>query len=229
MASSVKPTWFDWMDKKQEEGSRVLYVAFGSQAELSAEQIQEIALGLENSMVKFLWVIRSKEYSSEAASWDIEGFQERVTEREMVVKERVDQKRVLLHECVQGFVSHCGWNSVMESICAGVPILAWSMMADQQLNAKFVVEEGKGGLRLETCDGSTKGFVKSEGLEKMIKELMEGEKGKEARREAKELADLARKAVSEGGSSCATLQLLIDETTFEKNTRVLDDKSGGLK
>ncbi|KAM1954044.1 hypothetical protein ACFX16_023762 [Malus domestica] len=180
-------------------------------------------------MVKFLWVIRSKEYSSEAASWDIEGFQERVTEREMVVKERVDQKRVLLHECVQGFVSHCGWNSVMERICAGVPILAWSMMADQQLNAKFVVEEGKGGLRVETCDGSTKGFVKSEGLEKMIKELMEGEKGKEARREAKELADLARKAVSEGGSSCATLQLLIDETTFEKNTRVLDDKSGGLK
>ncbi|KAM1712695.1 hypothetical protein ACFX12_023540 [Malus domestica] len=103
-----KPTWFDWMDKKQEEGSRVLYVAFGSQAELSAEQIQEIALGLENSMVKFLWVIRSKEYSSEAASWDIEGFQERVTEREMVVKEWVDQMRVLLHECVQGFVSHCG-------------------------------------------------------------------------------------------------------------------------
>ncbi|TQD81747.1 hypothetical protein C1H46_032681 [Malus baccata] len=214
-----KPTWVDWLDKKLEEGSKVLYVAFGSQAELSAEQIQEIALGLENSMVNFLWVIRSKQYSSETATLDIRGFEERVKRRGMVVKEWVDQKWILMHESVQGFVSHCGWNSVMESICAGVPILAWPMMADQPINAKFVVEEVKVGLRVETCDGSPKGFVKSEGLEKMVKELMEGEKGEEARREAKKLAEVARKAVSEGGSSWSTLQLLIDETTCNKSTR----------
>ncbi|KAM0955025.1 hypothetical protein ACFX2A_023958 [Malus domestica] len=61
-------------------------------------------------------------------------------------------------------------------------------------------------------------LVKSEGMEKMVKELMEGEMGKEARREAKELAVVVRKAVSEGGSSWSTLQLLIDETTCDKNT-----------
>ncbi|KAM1187359.1 hypothetical protein ACFX2J_023293 [Malus domestica] len=107
----------------------------------------------------------------------------------------------------------------MESICAGVPILAWPMMADQPINAKFVVEEVKVGLRVETCDGSPKGFVKSEGLEKMVKELMEGEKREKARREAKKLAEVARKAMSEGGSSWPTLRLLIDETTCKKNTR----------
>ncbi|XP_070673156.1 UDP-glycosyltransferase 90A1-like [Malus domestica] len=152
-----------------------------SQAELSAEQIQEIALGLENSMVNFLWVIRSKEYSSETATWDIKGFEKRVNGRGMMVKQWVDQKWILMHESVQGF-------------------------------------EVKVGARVETCDGSTKRFVKSEGMEKMVKELMEGEMGKEARREAKELAVVVRKAVSEGGSSWSTLQLLIDETTCDKNT-----------
>ncbi|ONI19517.1 hypothetical protein PRUPE_3G282700 [Prunus persica] len=205
-----KPIWIEWLDEKLEKGSWVLYVAFGTQAELSAEQLQEISKGLENSNINFLWVIRSKG-SEETAAWDINGFEERVKGRGMVVKEWVDQRRILMHESVKGFVSHCGWNSVLEGICAGVPILAWPMMAEQPLNARMVVEEIKVGLRVETCDGSVKGFVKSEGLEKMVKELMEGEKGEEVRKKVKEFADLASKAVKEGGSSWLTLQSLTDE------------------
>ncbi|KAE9604862.1 hypothetical protein Lal_00036939 [Lupinus albus] len=200
-----KPRWFEWLDEKLEEKGSVLYVAFGSQAEISDEQLNEIAKGLEESMVNFLWVIRKGE-------WDLpDGFEERVEKRGIVVREWVDQWEILMHESVEGFLSHCGWNSVLESICAGVPILAWPMMAEQHLNARMVDEEIKIGLRVETCDGSVRGFVKCEGLRKSVKELMEGEKGREGRKKVMELADIAKNAIKEGGSSCSTLNLLLQE------------------
>ena len=91
-----------------------------------------------------------------------------------------------------------GWNSVFKSICAGVPILAWPMMAEQPLNARMVCGGDKGGLRVETCGhGSVRGFVKWEGLEKMVKELMEGEKGKEVRKKCMEVTEKAKKAMKE--------------------------------
>ncbi|KAM0068288.1 putative flavonol 3-O-glucosyltransferase [Helianthus debilis subsp. tardiflorus] len=129
---------------------------------------------LERSEVNFLWVVRRSEESFRPD----DGFDERVKEKGIVVREWVDQREILEHESVKGFVSHCGWNSVLESICAGVPILAWPLAAQQPLNVKFVVEEMKIGMRAETCDGSVKGFVKWEGLKKNVKELMEGVKGR---------------------------------------------------
>ncbi|KAG7985570.1 hypothetical protein I3843_03G032800 [Carya illinoinensis] len=134
-------------------------------------------------------------------------------EIKIIVRDWVDQKGILMHGCVQGFLSHCGWKSVLESICAGVPILAWPMMAEQHLNARMVTEEIKAGLRIVTCDGSTRGFEKSDGLEKTVRQLMEGEMGKGVRKKVKELAETAKKAVEEGGSSWRTLDLLIDEIT----------------
>ncbi|KAK7272844.1 hypothetical protein RIF29_13884 [Crotalaria pallida] len=206
MSSSKKPRWIQWLDKKLEEKCSVLYVAFGSQAEISNEQLQEIGKGLEESMVNFLWVIRKNE-------WGLpEGFEERVGNRGIVVREWVDQREILMHESVEGFLSHCGWNSVLESICAGVPILAWPMMAEQHLNARMVEEEIKVGLRVETCNGSVRGFVKWEGLRKTVKELMEGEKGREGRKKVMELANMAKNAMQEGGSSWSTLNLLLQET-----------------
>ncbi|XP_050380028.1 UDP-glycosyltransferase 90A1-like [Argentina anserina] len=203
-----KPVWIEWLDKKKIEGSRVLYVAFGTQAVISSEQVQEIAKALEKSELNFLWVIRKKE--SFSTWWDSE-FEERVKGRGMVVSEWVDQTEILNHESVDGFLSHCGWNSAMEAICAGVPILAWAMMAEQPLNARMVAEEIKVGLRVETCDGSVRGFVKAEGLEKMVKKLMEEEEGEVVRKTVKEFSEAARRAVEEGGSSWQTLQSLIDE------------------
>ncbi|OAY25826.1 UDP-glycosyltransferase 90A1 [Manihot esculenta] len=198
-----KPTWFQWLDKKLEQKRSVLYVAFGTQAEISPDQLREIAIGLENSKANFFWVMRNKE--SELG----DGFEERIKDRGIVVSDWVDQREILEHQSVKGFLSHCGWNSVLESICAGVPILAWPMMAEQPLNARMVVEEIKVGLRVETCGG----LVKREELTKIVTELMEGERGKEVMKKVKEYAEQARKAVEEGiGSSWRTLDMLIDET-----------------
>ncbi|CAA3016867.1 UDP-glycosyltransferase 90A1-like [Olea europaea subsp. europaea] len=180
-------SWIQWLDGKQEEGKPVLYVAFGSQADISREQIKQIKIGLEKSGVNFLWVVRNKQAE------DDDGFEHQVRDRGLLVKEWVDQREILEHSSVQGFLSHCGWNSVMESICAHVPILAWPMMADQPLNAKMVVEEIEIGLRLETFDGSGNGFVSWEHLEKMVKELMEGEMGKKVRKKVKEIGGAGQK------------------------------------
>ncbi|KAL5582533.1 hypothetical protein UlMin_014975 [Ulmus minor] len=198
-----KRFWIEWLDQKD----HVLYVAFGSQAEFSSEQIGEIAKGLEESVVNFMWVIRKLD-----SKLLDDGFEERVKNRGIVVRDWVDQSEILRHESVKGFLSHCGWNSVLESVCAGVPVLAWPLMADQYLNTRMVAEEMKVGLRVETCDGSVRGFVKWDGLKKMVKELMEGDMGNEVRKKVKEFAEMAKKAMEEGsGSSWRTLEELLDE------------------
>ncbi|XP_022895143.1 UDP-glycosyltransferase 90A1-like [Olea europaea var. sylvestris] len=197
--------WIKWLDQKLAKKKPVLYVAFGSQAEISSTQLTEIARGLEESKVSFLWVVRKsgRELGDE--------FEDRIKERGIIVKEWVDQKRILEHEIVQGFLSHCGWNSVLESISAEVPILAWPMMAEQPLNAKMVVEEIKIGLRVETVNGSGNKFVQAESFKNKVKELMEGEKGEEVRKKVKQVAEAARNSMMEGGSSWHTLNQLIKE------------------
>lgn len=96
------------------------------------------------------------------------GFEKRVKQHGMIVRDWVDQWEILQHESVKGFLSHCGWNSAQESICAGIPLLAWPMMAEQPLNAKLVVEELKVGVRIETEDGTLKGFVSREEVSQKV-------------------------------------------------------------
>ncbi|KAJ9540977.1 hypothetical protein OSB04_027483 [Centaurea solstitialis] len=209
-----QPKWMEWLDQNLAQERSVVYVAFGSQAEISRQQLEEISKGLEESQVSFLWVVRKNDDETNVVVKELE---ERVGERGMIVREWVDQIEILKHESVKGFVSHCGWNSVLESICWKVPILAWPMMAEQHLNARMVVEEIKIGLRVETCDGSVRGFVKADGLKKMVKELMEGEKGKEVRMKVEEIGEGAKKAMAEGGSSWRTLNELIDNLQSLRN------------
>ncbi|XP_057983195.1 UDP-glycosyltransferase 90A1-like [Malania oleifera] len=205
-----KPDYMRWLDSELAEGKPVLYVAFGSQAEISREQFREIATGLEESEMSFLWVVRKKDFEMFVVADAT--FEERVKERGMIVREWVDQREILGHEGVKGFLSHCGWNSVVESMCAGVPVLAWPMMAEQHLNARMVVEEIGVGVRVEHCDGGVRGFVKGEGLKRSVRKLMEGEKGKDVRKKAEEIAAAARKAMEEGGSSYQMLDQLILHT-----------------
>lgn len=200
-----KPKWMLWLDEKLTNGSPVLYVAFGSQVIIPAKQFREIAVGLEESRVSFLWVVKN------AGEELIHGFEDRVKERGMIVTEWVDQKEILEHEIVQGFLSHCGWNSVLEAICAGLPILAWPMMAEQSFNAKMVVEEIKIGLRVRTDDGTSKGFVTNENLKSSVIELMVGEKGKALKSAVKGLAEAAKRTATEGGSSWHAVSQLIGE------------------
>ncbi|CAH8327709.1 unnamed protein product [Eruca vesicaria subsp. sativa] len=212
---SDKPSWIAWLDRKREESCPVLYVAFGTQAEISTEQLKEIALGLEDSKVSFLWVTRMdvEEMTGEL------GFKKRVKEHGMIVNDWVDQWEILSHGSVKGFLSHCGWNSAQESICAGVPVLAWPMMAEQPLNAQLVVEELKIGVRIQTDDGTLKGFVSREEVSRKVEELMEGETGKTMRKNVKEYAEMARKALGQGtGSSWKNLNSLLDELCHSVET-----------
>ncbi|KAF8011448.1 hypothetical protein BT93_J1921 [Corymbia citriodora subsp. variegata] len=207
----LQTTWAEWLDRKRAGGERVLYAAFGSQVEIPAAQLLEIALGLESSGVGFLWVVKRKE--SEIIADVDSGFDYRVRGRGIVVREWVDQRAILVHESVQGFLSHSGWNSVLESLCTRVPILAWPMMAEQPLNARMVAEEMGVGLRVETADGTVRGFVRGDGLAKTVRELMEGERGEAARKKAKVAAEAARKAVEEGGSSWIAQETLMEEVS----------------
>ncbi|CAI9757489.1 unnamed protein product [Fraxinus pennsylvanica] len=201
MAAMEKPLYIQWLDDKSAKGEKVLYVSFGTQAEVSEEQLDEIAKGLEISQVSFLWAFRSKglEY--------LHGFEKRW----LIVKEWVDQMEILNHNAVKGFLSHCGWNSVMESLSANVPILAFPMMAEQNLNARLVAEEIGVGLRLMPSNGSVRGFVAAEEVKQMVKELMEGERGKAVRRKVEEMRDAACAATKDGGSSWQTLNVLIND------------------
>lgn len=207
-----KKPWMEFLDQKKIEEIPVLYIAFGSQARISKTQLQEIALGLEEAEVSFLWVVKK----SDLEQLDDPEFESKVKERGMVVTDWVDQEEILEHESIGGFLSHCGWNSVIEGLSAGVPILAWPMMAEQCLNAKMVVEEIKVGLRVSTVDGSSKGFVTADSLKSAVTELMEGEKGKRLREKAKEVAEAATKAMREGGSSWNALNNLVAEVQREK-------------
>ncbi|CAN0905159.1 UDP-glycosyltransferase 90A1 [Linum grandiflorum] len=193
--------WKRWLDKKLEEGKSVLYVAFGSQAEISREQLEEIARGLQDSEANYLWVIRKDAELVRDGGKD--------ENRGMVIGDWVNQREILGHKSVKGFMSHCGWNSVMESVCAGVPMLAWPMMAEQPLNARMVVDELKVGLRVEGS-GRNGRFVKRGTVEATVRELMAGDKGMEV---AKNVAAFAHKAINSmekgSGSSCRTLDGLV--------------------
>ena len=139
-----------------------MYVAFGTQSEISSEQMKEIEIGLEESGVNFLCVRKIVEEEKE--TMEDKGFEERTKERGIIVREWVNQWEVLKHEAVKGFFSHCGWNSVIESLSCGVPILTYPLMADQSLNARMVVEE----LRAVEGRSSMKGFVKGKDLKRHV-------------------------------------------------------------
>ncbi|XP_022883656.1 UDP-glycosyltransferase 90A1-like [Olea europaea var. sylvestris] len=209
-----KPLHMQWLDGKFAEGEPVLYVSFGTQAKLSSEQLNEIAMGLENSQASCLWVLRS-----EGVKY-LPGFEKKVKKRVMIVKEWVDQMEILNHKAVKGFLSHCGWNSVMESLSANVPILAFPMMAEQHLNARLLVEEIGVGLRILPSNGSVRGFVEAREVEKMVKELMGGEKGKALRQKVEEIREAACAATVDGGSSWHSLNFLIDDVCGKRFSQI---------
>ncbi|EEE65955.1 hypothetical protein OsJ_21840 [Oryza sativa Japonica Group] len=129
-----------------------------------------------------------------------------------VVRGWVPQRGVLAHEAVGGFVSHCGWNSVMESLAAGKPVLAWPMMAEQALNARHVVDVVGAGVKVDAAVGSV-AVVGSAEVEEKVRRVMDagGEEGRRMRTQAAWAQRAARSAVSDGGTSRVALQKLIGD------------------
>lgn len=135
-----------------------------------------------------------------------EGFLERTKGRGLVVKSWAPQVAVLNRESVGGFVTHCGWNSVLESLMAGVPMVAWPLYAEQKLNRVSLVEEMKLAMPL---DGAEKGWVAAEELEKRVRGLMESEEGRALRERTVALKEKALEALSKDGSSVSALNELV--------------------
>jgi UDP:flavonoid glycosyltransferase YjiC (YdhE family) len=194
-----------WLDEQSTPDS-VIYVSFGTQADVSDSQLDEVAFGLEESGFPFVWVVRSKAWSLPS------GMEEKIKDRGLIVSEWVDQRQILSHRAIGGFLSHCGWNSVLESAVAGVPILAWPMMAEKSLNAKLIVDGLGAGLSVKRVQNQgPEILVSRQAISEGVKELMGGQKGRSARERAEALGRVARRAVQKDGSSHDTLSKLIDQ------------------
>jgi hydroquinone glucosyltransferase len=203
-----------WLDKQ--EPCSVLYVSFGSGGTLSQEQIVELALGLELSNHKFLWVVRAPNSSADdaylSAHDDVDpsqflpsGFLERTKTQGMVIPSWAPQIQILSHRSVGGFLSHCGWNSILESVIHGVPLIAWPLFAEQRMNAVLLSEGLKVGLRPRVHEN---GIVERVEVSKVIKCLMEGEDGRNLRKRVNQLKEAANNALKEDGSSSKTISQL---------------------
>ncbi|KAJ1685177.1 hypothetical protein LUZ63_016567 [Rhynchospora breviuscula] len=191
----------DWLDKQQTNS--VLYVSFGSTGTLRKKQMDEVAYGLELSGQRFLWVVRipsDAESKNDPFASLPEGFQERTKERGMVVSSWVPQIKVLAHKATCGYVCHCGWNSTLETVAHGVPIIAWPLLAEQKQNAVMLSEGAGIALRLEKRED---GVVEREEIARKVRELMEGEEGKRVQRKVTELKEVAAEGMKEGSSSMA--------------------------
>ncbi|KAI7758058.1 hypothetical protein M8C21_017364 [Ambrosia artemisiifolia] len=137
-----------WLETQPSKS--VVFLCFGSMGVFSKEQLKEIAFGLERSGQRFLWVVRNPTIGCENESSlkefgldDVvpEGFMTRTRDKGLVVKDWAPQPAILGHESVGGFVSHCGWNSSLEAVVCGVPIVAWPLYAEQKMNRVYLVEE----------------------------------------------------------------------------------------
>lgn len=178
----------EWLDKKPT--SSTIFVSFGTEYFLSKPELQDIALGLELSNINFIWVVRFP--NGEKLKLDEvlpEGFLERVRGRGLVIENWAPQTRVLAHASIGGFVSHCGWNSVMESMKLGVPIIAMAMQLDQPLNAKVVEEVGVG---MEVKRNPKSGKFEKEEIGRVVREVVVGSGGGRVRRRVKEVSESIR-------------------------------------
>ncbi|CAL5046487.1 unnamed protein product [Urochloa decumbens] len=194
-----------WLDERA--AMSVVYVSFGTQVHVGAAQLDELAHGLVGSGHAFLWAVRSS--SGHAWSPPVD-----VGPKGKVVRGWVPQRRVLAHPAVGGFLSHCGWNSVLESMAAGRPVLAWPVMAEQAANAKHVADVLGAGVRAGVKAGAKSALelVGRERVAAKVRELMDGgEAGERMRARAEDVGRAARAAVGEGGTSRIALQRMVDE------------------
>lgn len=205
----------EWLDKQARKS--VIYVSFGTMTSLSDEEIKELALGLEQSKQKFIWVLRDADrgnvFDGEVRRAELpDGFEERVEEFGMMVRDWAPQPEILSHPSTGGFMSHCGWNSCIESITMGVPIAAWPMHSDQPRNSVLITEILKTGLIVREWERREE-LVRASTIENVVRRLMASEEGNTLRKQAEELAAVVRLSTEEGGASKAELDSFIAHIT----------------
>ncbi|CAL5006071.1 unnamed protein product [Urochloa decumbens] len=203
-----------WLDAQPERS--VVFLCFGSMGSLPESQLREIAAGLEASDHRFLWVVRTppgrdtndiKKILEQRADSDLdallpEGFLDRTKERGLVVRSWAPQREVLGHAATGAFVTHCGWNSALEGVVSGVPMLCWPLYAEQMMNKVFMTDDGDGGVGVGVeVEGYAVGFVGAAEVEEKVRWVMDAERSRELRTRVAARKEEAEAAVKLGGSS----------------------------
>ena len=196
----------DWLESK--EPRSVVYVNFGSMTIMTAEKLLEFAWGLANSKQHFLWIIRPDLVIGGSMVLSSE-FRNDISDRGLIVSWCL-QEQVLNHPSIGGFLTHCGWNSTTESICAGVPMLCWPFFADQPANCRYICCEWEIGMEIDTN-------VNRDEVENLVNELMVGEKGKKMRKKIIEMKKKAEEDTRPGGCSYTNLEKVIKEVLLKQN------------
>ncbi|GAB4831413.1 hypothetical protein Ancab_005424 [Ancistrocladus abbreviatus] len=179
----------------------VLYVSFGSMAVISETEFLEVAWGLANSEQPFLWVIRPGLVRGMEGLHPLQGgLLEMITKKGHIV-DWAPQQEVLAHPAIGGFWTHSGWNSTLESICEGVPMICLSIFADQAINARFASDVWKVGILLENSNG-----LEREEAKRAVRRLMEEKEGADIRERTAYLKNKAILCLKEGGSSYKFLE-----------------------
>nr|XP_004253165.1 crocetin glucosyltransferase, chloroplastic-like [Solanum lycopersicum] len=195
--------YHQWLDSRH-EGS-VVYVSFGSLAVLKKEQEREILRGLLESERPFLWTRRKGEDEGKKKNLECDDV---ITDEKLgLIVPWCSQMEVLCHKSIGCFVTHCGWNSTLESLVSGVPIVGYPQFSDQTTNAKMLEEVWGIGVRVKEVEG----LVKKEELKRCLGILMEnGEKGEEIKKNVKKWRNLALDALKIGGSSHDNIKKFIE-------------------
>ncbi|KAG9160309.1 hypothetical protein Leryth_024247 [Lithospermum erythrorhizon] len=213
--------YIEWLNSKPQ--SSVVYISFGSILDLPKNQMEEIAKGLLETGRPFLWVIRKKEEDKTKKTEETEKTEEiekteetdeklscfiEELEKQGKIVPWCSQLEVLAHPSLGCFITHCGWNSTLESIVCGVPVVAFPQWTDQKTNAKLLEDVWKTGVRVRAKDD---GIVESDEIIRCIEIVMDGgERGGEYRGNAQKWKELAREALKDGGSSDKNLKSFVE-------------------
>lgn len=192
-----------WLDEQPPKS--VLYVSFGSQNQLTMEEFKEYWHGIRNSGERFVWVIRPDSIKGQEMDQDgfLMGLHNTTTQGKGLILSWVPQEEVLSHPATAAFLTHSGWNSTLESIIAGVPMICWPQYVDQLVTSRYVGEVWKIGLDMkDTCERSI--------IEKMVKDVM-GRKNQELSQSVQMMSTLAKESVSREGSSYSGLDRLVED------------------
>ncbi|KAK7378699.1 hypothetical protein VNO80_04145 [Phaseolus coccineus] len=216
-----------WLNLQQPKS--VVYVCFGSICNLIPSQLVELALALEDTKRPFVWVIREGSQFQELEKWiSEEGFEERTKGRSLIIRGWAPQVIILSHPSIGGFLTHCGWNSTLEGISGGVPLVTWPLFGDQFLNEKLVTDVLKIGVSVgaevpvKWGEEEKRGvLVKKDDIKRAICMVMDedGEEGKERRERVRKLSEMGKIAVEEGGSSHIDITLLIQDIMQQSTTQ----------
>ncbi|XP_019239822.1 PREDICTED: zeatin O-glucosyltransferase-like, partial [Nicotiana attenuata] len=206
----------EWLDKQPKNS--VIYVSLGTASTFSPEQIIELALGLERSEQKFIWVLREADKKGKCFTTDVSkielptGFEERVAERGIIARDSVPQMEILAHPSTGGYLFHSGWNSFLESLTMGVPMATWPIHSDNPLNDVLITRVLKVGLVVKDWEHKDE-LVKANTIENGVRTLMTSIKGEEMRQRAVELSQAIKMSVKDGGATKKQMESFIAHIT----------------